>query len=229
MKYIRIFETHQDYQNYRKQADFLEPNLSLCEDSNEVHFNKYTPKIVAKFNVTSTSSATVIGAVGLDDFASNVFKQVDVDGVVLDTPVANYQFTTTGEHIVRYTSISDFIIATFAFEDADKMTEVTIPDTVYEIQPKAFDGCTGLTNVTIGSGITTISASVFRNTPNVESFTVLSTTPPALANTESVPIDALNNGNCTIYVPAESVDTYKTTGTWADNSIKDHIHAIPTA
>ena len=43
MKYIRIFETHQDYQNYRQQADFLTPNLSLCEDSNEVHFNKYIP------------------------------------------------------------------------------------------------------------------------------------------------------------------------------------------
>lgn len=229
MKYIRIFNTHQDYQNYRKSADFLEPNMSLCEDLNEVHFNKYHPKVVAKFNITDTSSATVIGAVGIDGTAEILFKRVEVDGVILDAPVANYQFTTTGEHIVRYTSISDLVIATYAFKDADKMTEVTIPDMVTEIHPQAFDGCTGLTDVTIGSGITLIDTGVFSNTPNVESFTVLATTPPRLSNTQSVPIDALNNGKCTIYVPAESVDTYKTTGLWANDGIKEHIQAIPTA
>lgn len=229
MKYIRIFDTHQDYQNYRKQVDFLEPNMSLCEDHNMVHFTKYEPKAVAKFNITDTSSATVISASGMDSIAKEAFKQIEVDGVVLAAPVAIYQFTTTGEHVVRYTTYSGPVIGANAFSQAEKMTEVTIPDTVNMILPQAFDGCTGLTDVTIGSGLMSIDFNAFKNTPNVESFTVLSTIPPMLSNTDSIPMDALNNGKCTIYVPAESVDTYKTTGLWANDAIKDHIQAIPSA
>lgn len=298
MKYIRIFDTYQNYQNYRKQADFIEPNLSLCEDSNEVHFNKYTPKIVAKFNITDTSSTTIISASGIDNLAGVSFKQMEVDGVVLDTPVANYQFATTGEHIVRYALNTDTEITINAFARCNEMTEVTIPDTFEHIGPMAFincgnlasvilpnnltqiesnvfknntsltsidipdtvttiqsaaflgctsltsitipngveyisinlcAGCTGLTDVTLGSGAIRIQNGAFDSASNVESFTVLATTPPVVENITALPLAAIASGKCTIYVPAESVETYKTTGTWADNNIKDHIQAIPTA
>lgn len=41
MKYIKVFEDHNDYTTYRNDADFLTPNVSVCVEEEEIHFNPY--------------------------------------------------------------------------------------------------------------------------------------------------------------------------------------------
>jgi hypothetical protein len=43
MKYIKLFETHNEYETYINGQDVLLPNVSYCEDNNEVHYNPYVP------------------------------------------------------------------------------------------------------------------------------------------------------------------------------------------
>ena len=38
-KYLKLFETHTEYQTYAQSGDMIKPNVSYCEDNNEVHYN----------------------------------------------------------------------------------------------------------------------------------------------------------------------------------------------
>lgn len=41
-KYIKLFETHSDYEAFTATSDFILPNVSYCEDrTDEVHYNPY--------------------------------------------------------------------------------------------------------------------------------------------------------------------------------------------
>lgn len=88
-----------------------------------------------------------------------------------------------------------------------KMKSITIPDSVISIDKGAFSGCTGLTSVTIGHNIETIGEYAFSSCTSLTSITINATTPPTMGT------GALyNTNNCPIYVPCESVDTYKNAG-----------------
>lgn len=42
-KYIKLFETHSEYETYIEGQDAILPNVSYCEDQNDVHYNPYIP------------------------------------------------------------------------------------------------------------------------------------------------------------------------------------------
>ena len=39
MKYLKKFNNHNNYSNFTQTADFVKPNVSLCVEENEVHYN----------------------------------------------------------------------------------------------------------------------------------------------------------------------------------------------
>jgi hypothetical protein len=54
--YLKRFEYHSDYNTYITSNNKLLPNVSYCEDNNEVHYNKWIDtRLIAIFNVISTS------------------------------------------------------------------------------------------------------------------------------------------------------------------------------
>ena len=88
------------------------------------------------------------------------------------------------------------------------------------LDQSAFHNCTSLTSVTIGSGCTTIGNTCFGNCGNISTFTCKATTPPTLGGAAF--------GDTTIgviYVPAASVNAYKSANRWSDYS--SIIQAIP--
>jgi hypothetical protein len=85
-----------------------------------------------------------------------------------------------------------------------------IPSTVTSIGNSVFSGCDGLTSIDIPSSITSIGNYAFNRCSGLTSITVNATTPPTLGT------DVFNNtNNCPIYVPNESVDTYKAASGWS--------------
>ena len=120
-------------------------------------------------------------------------------------------------------------IGSYAFENCTVLTLVTIPDSVTTIGERAFYACKGLTSINIPSGVTsiadftfnqcssltsvtipdsvtTIGKNSFYNCSGLTSITVEATTPPTLSSGAF----SKTNENLVIYVPAESVDAYKT-------------------
>ena len=38
-RYFKFFKTHSEYQTYSQSGDMIKPNVSYCEDNNDVHYN----------------------------------------------------------------------------------------------------------------------------------------------------------------------------------------------
>ena len=136
-------------------------------------------------------------------------------------------------------------IGNTAFQNCTSLTNVTIPDSVATIENETFYNCTSLASVTIGNGVTTIGQNAFYNCTSLASVTigngittignralrgctaltsvtVNATTPPTLGTYAFYN----TNNSFVIYVPASSVDTYKTASNWS--SYKSRIQAIPS-
>ena len=109
-------------------------------------------------------------------------------------------------------------IGSNVFQKCSKLTSVTIPNSITEISRYTFEGCSGLTSVTIPNSVTSIGGSAFSGCSSLTSVTIQATTPPSLGSS------AFYNTNCTIYVPAESVDAYKQATNWS--SLADRIQPI---
>ena len=106
-----------------------------------------------------------------------------------------------------------------AFSMCSKLPKIDLPDSVKTIGNFAFEWCDSLTAVTIGSGVTSIGQSAFYSATTLTSITINAVTPPSLGSS------ALSYTNsCPIYVPAGSVNAYKTASGWS--SYASRIQAI---
>ena len=157
MKFIKLFEQHTEYETYINSNDKVLPNISYCENENEVHYNPWVEtRIIATFNVTSSFLFDLFGS-----NCESLFSEIEVDGVVQPSVNRSYTFATTGEHTVKYTLANPTTIGTNAFQDC-KFTNVVIPRSVTTIENNAFYNCTNLTNITIPNSVTTIGQYAFR-------------------------------------------------------------------
>ena len=244
MKYLKEFNTHNNYLDYKNGSIFAElksDSVSYCKLQKDVHFDKYIleTKLVCKYNVTDTSNSIQL----ISGFESNIFNSMEIDGNLLNELVTHYTFETEGIHTVKYelydnTKIgnsapvfysSDLIEATIpdgvtnicdnSFVSCSRLTNVSIPNSVINIGNNAFSGCVYLETITIPNNITIIGDKAFQGCGNITSITINAITPPALGT-----YTFANTNNCPIYVPAESVETYKAAIGWGEYA--DRIQAI---
>ena len=112
------------------------------------------------------------------------------------------------------------VIDVGGFDEAISLTDVTIAEGAKNFKDNCFRRCTALTSIVLPSTTTTMTHGVFNNCgSNLTSVTILATTPPTGISNYTFQ----NDGNVTIYVPSESVNSYKSS--WAQYSSR--IQAIP--
>ena len=93
-----------------------------------------------------------------------------------------------------------------AFSLCDALTSIEIPNSVTSIGYQAFYNCYRLASVTIGNSVTNIAKEAFYALPALTSITFKGSNPPeVLANVFKAP-----NENVSVYVPANSIEEYKT-------------------
>ena len=102
-------------------------------------------------------------------------------------------------------------IGGYTFYYCTSLTSVNMGSGVTSIGGYAFNTCRSLTSITIPDSVTSIGDSAFRFCSNLTSVTVNATTPPSLG-TQAFG----STNNCPIYVPAESLDAYKSASGWSD-------------
>lgn len=108
----------------------------------------------------------------------------------------------------------------FAFGACNGFTSITIPDSVSAISINCFADCVNLVSVTIGSGVRSIKQMAFDYCTSLTSVTIKAVTPPTLGSNVF-----RNTNDCPIFVPAASVNTYKSATNWS--AYASRIQAIP--
>lgn len=198
--------------------------------------------ITAIYNVNSTSEATKIFS---HNDRGQYFKSVTIDGVTYDTTrksKMDYTFSQTGEQSVLF-ECSNGQIPNWAFYET-RLARVTIPNGITTIGKYAF-GYTLLTGITIPNSVTSISEGALQfnydpfttkactlvigtgltsigswNAPRYKGTTTITlnaTNPPTVTG-DRVVFPSLNDNTLTVYVPANSVNAYKSTTNLVLNS-----------
>ena len=146
------------------------PNVSLCTQENEVHYNPFVPPtiLVTKYNITNTSTATNI----MGSSASSLFSEIEIDGVKQSNITTTYTFDTTGEHTIKYTLADPTSIGDNAFKQCTAMTEIIIPNSILTIGASVFVNCDGLSSINIPDSVTSIGQGVFGSCSNLEHVTI---------------------------------------------------------
>ena len=111
----------------------------------------------------------------------------------------------------------------YAFYGCTGLTNVVIPDSITSIGTQTFSSCTNLASVTLSSAITTIPSGAFGGCTSLTTFISKAVNPPSISDITAF-IDVPDD--CAIYVPAESVEAYKSATGWSTRAA--YIQAIPT-
>lgn len=119
-----------------------------------------------------------------------------------------------------------------SFSGCSSLIDINIPDTIETVFEDSFNGCSSLTALTFSSNLTGFGRRACSGCTNLTSFTCYATTPPKVGSfdggyrrcsSDCKIFDGCNN--LTIYVPSESVASYKVADGWKDYA--DRIQAIP--
>ena len=100
------------------------------------------------------------------------------------------------------------------FSGCSSLASVTIPEGVTSIDSWAFEKCSSLVSITIPEEVTWVGSSAFTDCTSLASVYCKPKTPPT-TNVSQPPFDNNASGR-KIYVPAESVEAYKTAEWWSD-------------
>lgn len=168
-------------------------------------------KAYTNLGVAGNISITANGQYDVADYAGATVNVPDFKNLV-DGSIT----TVTADMLAGVTKIDNY-----AFAWSFSLTSVTIPEGVRTIGMYAFLSCNALTGAEIPATVLEIDDSAFAGCSSLASITVLATTPPILG---SDPFDS-SVESFAIYVPAESVDTYKAASGWS--SFASIIQAIP--
>lgn len=104
------------------------------------------------------------------------------------------------------------------FNNCISLETLEIPNTVKSIGNDAFFNDTSLKKITIPSSVTSIGDKAFEYCTGMEGYYFDSTTPPTIGTDVFA-----NDSGCYIYVPNDSVNTYKTAKNWV--TWKDRIYS----
>lgn len=148
------------------------------------------------------------------DIAGNAFQ----DCANLETVVLPEELVTLSSEAFRGCSKLKYFKAPYNVEREDINI---LPSSMTVIYGNTFTNCTSLESIYIPSDVTEIQDGAFYGCTSLEDVFVFPTTPPTLG--QNVFYNMPNNGK--IYVPAGSVNTYKTSTKWIDYA--DRIVAMP--
>lgn len=136
------------------------------------------------------------------------------------TTIGDYAFRNAANLFLTKLPDSLTTLGQYAFSSTE-IAITSIPSGVTVIPNYCFRYCPNITNITLHANITSINTGAFSDCSQLESVTVLATTPPTLGGT----VFYNNKSTRKIYVPAASLEAYKSATNWS--AYASYMEAIP--
>ena len=155
--------------------------------------------LVATYNIAETGVQSVLS---VHDFDISTVLDMKVDGVSV-TPAVDCDFSTTGEHVVKYklkyASIPDNI-----FYDVRSLIKIRFPEGITSIGKYAFGYCSGLTTIFIPNSVTSIGALAFWHCIGLTEIVSFATNSPSITYRT---FEGISSGG-TLKVPIGCISEY---------------------
>ena len=206
-------------------SDFFGDNRREVSTFNELQY--FTNLQVIKDEAFDSSNlCQIIIPEGVTHIGYKAFQYTNIASIVIPDSVktmgsATFNSCSNLHDVTLSKNLTS--IPKYAFEFTNLQC-IIIPDSVKSINDRAFANCNALIEVTIPSSVAAIGPEAFYSCENLKVIYCKSVTPPALEN------EYESNYNCTInndtgslgrakkyfkiYVPKESVETYKKDRKW---------------
>lgn len=167
----------------------------------------------------SLSSASVPG--GVTSIATYAFGYcASLNSITIPkgvTSIGTYAFATGHSlNAVAFPSAAT-TFGNYLCNNCQSLSSVQISNGTTSIGNNAFTNCYALASVTIPATVTSIGNSAFSGCYGLGEIHVLPTTPPTLGNTS---VFSNTPTECVFYVPAASLETYKTATNWSTHASK---------
>ena len=103
-------------------------------------------------------------------------------------------------------------IGSSTFYNCSNLTSIILPEGVTSIGGSAFEGCSSLTSINIPEDVMSIGNYAFLGCSSLTAITCKAETPPTIAGPNT--FNKVNK-SIPVYVPAKSVNAYKTASFWS--------------
>ena len=171
------------------------------------------------------SASTTLTSITIPDSVTEIGTYTFYDCISLKSLTIPDEVTTIGAHIVwgctslsaiysKYSSVDNRCLIINGVLDGfapEGLTSYVIPDEVGKIEEYAFKGCTALSSITIPESVTSIGREALNGCSSLAEIYCKAQMPPSYGSRALDEYDVER----TIYVPKESVDTYKTASGWS--------------
>jgi hypothetical protein len=157
-------------------------------------------------SITLPNSVTFIGNAAFENCSS--LSSVAIPNDVTYIGIAAFTNCSSLTSVTIPNGIT--VISDWTFYGCCGLTSVTIPNSVTDIDYYAFEGC-GFTSVTIGSSVKIINGNAFSKCCNLETVKCLAEDVPWIS---IIGFQDSDLQHATLYVPAISLNDYKTKSPW---------------
>jgi len=176
---------------------------------------------------------TIVIPASVKKFGKNIFAQcTNLKSFEIKAPITLLEEYTFSFCINLKTAIIPSTVTTigkYAFQSCSKMTSVYIPSSVTTIESHAFDFCLKLETISIPSSVTKIGSYAFYSCESINSVITENQVPLDLSLSSSVFAGVNSLKPCKLFVPKNSIDSYKVANQWKDFMIVEELQNLDVA
>ena len=192
-KFLKLFNSHQEYQQYTASNNFIAPNVSRCINQDEVH---YTPEPflirltlntgeivqIESYNEVSAYKSVCVGAELGEYFStssgSELFKDFNLLETVKLNPNVNSLYFGLFKNCTKLKTINLENVTSIydsTFSGCSSLNNITLSENLRFATMKdagIFLGCSSLTSINIPNGNTYIGNNMFNGCSSLTSVTI---------------------------------------------------------
>ena len=179
--------------------------LNMQSDSELKNITKIGEKALALMRLKNIIIPEKVTSIGKQAFAHTPLESINLPSDITSIGEEAFSFN----HLTNITIPGKVTSISKKAFFSNKLTKITIHENVTNIGEQAFFS-NQLTKIEIPSNVTNIGKEAFHSNDNLRDVTIHAINPPTVDS----PFE-LNNANLKIYVPTNSVETYKAASEWS--------------